>query len=74
MRSIQVEHIAIIKRNAGKRQIEALKKLTGSDKIKVNGKILTVCDFTGIYKDVKAEIAKIFNISESNIYLKYSER
>jgi len=74
MKQICIEHISIIKRNAGKNQIEQLRKLTGSDKIKQNGKILTVCDFNGYYKDVKAEIAKIFNIKQSDIYLKYSEK
>lgn len=74
MQTINIEQIAIIKTNAGTKQIEALKKLTGSDKIKKNGKILIVCDFTASYKTLKSEIAKIMNIKESEIYFKYSER
>jgi len=74
MKSIQVEQIAIIKNNSGSKQIEALKKITGSDKIKKNGKILIVCDFTASYKELKREIAEIMNVKESEIYLKYSER
>jgi len=74
MKQVIIEHLVIYCKSPSFAQLKELEKLTGSDKIKINGKIIVVCDFQGIYKEVRKDIARIFEINPSLIYLTHSEK
>ena len=73
MNVVTIEHLVILKAEATKQQIEALNKLTGPDKVTFNGKIIITTDFKGFKYIVKKEVAEIFSIKESEIYITISE-
>jgi len=73
MKAIIISHLVILKSNPTFKQLKELEQLVKSDDIKNNGKIIVKCDFQGIYKEVKKDVAKIFDIKTSLIYLTTTE-
>lgn len=74
MKPVTIEYLVILKPHATPDQIEKLKDLTGSDKIKYNGHITTKTNFIAKKEDVRKQVAEIFSIPLHLIYLSYSEK
>jgi len=73
MKAVTISHLVILKSNPTFKQLKELAQLVKSDDIKNNGKIIVKCDFQGFKDIVKSDVAKIFDITPSLIYLTTSE-
>jgi len=74
MKPVTIQHIVILKSNATDEQIEKLKDLTGSDKIKHNGHITVKTEFVNYKEYIRQKVSEIFSIPLHLIYLSYSEK